>query len=587
MESAQADDLLVTNERAEQLKKASLTYKSITLTKRQLCDLELLLNGGFSPLKTFLGRQDYEAVLRDLRLSSGRLWPIPITLDVSADFARSLEPNESIALRDSEGFMPAVLTVEERWEPDKEREAELVYGTRSSSHPGVRYLNEEVKTTYISGKLEGIQLPLHYDFETLWDTPAEMRRLFDKMGWRRVLAFHSSNPMHRMHREMILTVAKEKEAHILLHPAVGVTKPGDLQYYARVHCYKAIQTHFPHDFAALSLLPLAMRMAGPREALWHALINQNYGCTHFIVGPDHASPPCQPSRPTSSGNRQATPGSSATEGQTDKFYGRFEAQEAAEKYADDLEIEIVPVGQWRYAPQKKRFLPLNVIGQQGLVFEKYKDNDLKLALERDQDVPDWFSYPSVVTELRKVYPSRNRQGFTLFFTGLSGSGKSTIAGILYAKLIESGSRPVSLLDGDIVRQNLSSELGFSKAHRDLNIRRIGFVASEITKNGGVAICAPIAPYRETRRSVRELIEQQGAFIEVHVSTPLEVCEARDRKGLYAKARKGVIPEFTGISDPYNVPEHPELDINTAELSPMEATQEVLLYLLKEGYIDER
>ena len=587
MEPVRSDDLLVTSERAEQLKKASLTYKSITLTKRQLCDLELLLNGGFSPLKTFMGKQDYETVLQDLRLSDGRLWPIPITLDVSADFARSLENGETVALRDSEGFMPAVLTVEEQWNPDKEREAELVYGTRSTGHPGVRYLNEEVKSTYISGKLEGIQLPLHFDFETLWDTPAEMRRLFDKMGWRRVLAFHSSNPMHRMHREMILTVAKEKEAHILLHPAVGVTKPGDLQYYARVHCYKAIQAHFPHDFAALSLLPLAMRMAGPREALWHALINQNYGCTHFIVGPDHASPPYQPSASTLAGKGRPISDSSAPDGQGDRFYGRFQAQEVAKTYAADLDIEIVPVRQWRYAPQKKRYLPLDTIGQQGLDFETYGDADLKQALERDQDVPDWFSYPNVVSELRRVYPSRNRQGITLFFTGLSGSGKSTLAGILYAKLIESGSRPVSLLDGDIVRQNLSSELGFSKEHRDLNIRRIGFVASEITKNGGVAICAPIAPYRETRRAVRELIEQHGAFVEVHVSTPLEVCETRDRKGLYAKARKGVIPEFTGISDPYNVPEHPELDINTAELSPMEAAQEVLLYLLKEGYIDER
>ncbi len=587
MEPVRSDDLLVASERAEQLKKASLTYKSITLKKRQLCDLELLLNGGFSPLKTFLGKQDHETVLQDLRLSDGRLWPIPITLDVSADFARSLEHGETVALRDPEGFMPAVLTVEEQWNPDKEREAELVYGTRSTGHPGVRYLNEEVKSTYISGKLEGIQLPLHFDFETLWDTPAEMRRLFDKMGWRRVLAFHSSNPMHRMHREMILTVAKEKEAHILLHPAVGVTKPGDLQYYARVHCYKAIQAHFPHDFAALSLLPLAMRMAGPREALWHALINQNYGCTHFIVGPDHASPPYQPSASTLAGKGRPISDSSAPDGQGDRFYGRFQAQEVAKTYAAELDIEIVPVRQWRYAPQKKRYLPLDTIGQQGLDFETYGDTDLKQALERDQDVPDWFSYPNVVSELRRVYPSRNRQGITLFFTGLSGSGKSTLAGILYAKLIESGSRPVSLLDGDIVRQNLSSELGFSKEHRDLNIRRIGFVASEITKNGGVAICAPIAPYRETRRAVRELIEQHGAFVEVHVSTPLEVCETRDRKGLYAKARKGVIPEFTGISDPYNVPEHPELDINTAELSPMEAAQEVLLYLLKEGYIDER
>ncbi|MCP3867953.1 MAG: bifunctional sulfate adenylyltransferase/adenylylsulfate kinase [Gammaproteobacteria bacterium] len=577
---------MVTGERAEQLKEASLSFKSVTLSKRQLCDLELLLNGGFTPLKGFLGQQDYDSVLENTRLSNGTLWPIPITLDVSSEFAESLNPGEQIALRDPEGFMPAVLRVEEKWEPDKAREAELVYGTHDDRHPGVRYLNEEVKGTYISGRLEGIQLPLHYDFETLWDTPNEMRRLFDKMGWRRVLSFHTSNPMHRMQREMILAMAKETEAHILLHPAVGVTKPGDLHYYARVHCYKAIQAHFPHNLAALSLLPLAMRMAGPREALWHAIVNQNYGCTNFIVGPDHASPP----HPASTGGSRDTLSHdtpvSGNQKSSYNFYSRFQAQEMAQEFADDLQIEILPVPQWRYAPDRKRFYPLPTIEKQGLEAESYNNSDLKRAFERDQDIPGWFSYPSVIDELRKVYPSRSRQGFTLFFTGLSGSGKSTVAGILYAKLIESGNRPVSLLDGDIVRQNLSSELGFSKAHRDLNIRRIGFVASEITKNGGVAICAPIAPYRETRRAVRELIEQQGAFIEIHVATPLDVCEGRDRKGLYAKARKGIIPEFTGISDPYNVPEHPELSIDTSELSPAQAAQEVLLFLFKEGYIDE-
>ncbi|MCB1857028.1 MAG: bifunctional sulfate adenylyltransferase/adenylylsulfate kinase [Gammaproteobacteria bacterium] len=563
--------LLVDEGRAAELKQASLAFQSITLSRRQLCDLELLLNGGLSPLQGFLGQVEYESVLDDMRLPDGSIWPIPIVLDVPVEFADKLQPGEQVALRDAEGFMPAVLTVEQVWRADKKREAEAVYGTESESHPGVEYLLRHVNQYYISGTLEGIQLPQHYDFETLWDTPAELHGLFSKMGWRRVLAFHTSNPIHRMQREMILQMAKECESHILLHPAVGVTKPGDLHYYARVHCYKAIHRHFPHNLAALSLLPLAMRMAGPREAIWHALVNRNYGCSHFLIGPNHASPPGSGAQSIGDGKH---------------FYGLFEAQELAIALAPEMGIEVVPVDSWQYAPQKQRFLPSTTIARDQLEGVEYTNTDLKRALTHDVDVPEWFSYPSVIEELRKVYPPRCRLGFTLFFTGLSGSGKSTIAGILYAKLIEAGGRPVSLLDGDVVRTNLSSELGFSKAHRDINIRRIGFVASEITKNGGVAICAPIAPYRETRRAVRELIEAHGAFIEIHVSTSLEVCEARDRKGLYAKARKGIIPEFTGISDPYNIPENPELRIDTGDLTPAQAAQQVILYLFKEGYIDE-
>ncbi|HEB96224.1 MAG TPA: bifunctional sulfate adenylyltransferase/adenylylsulfate kinase [Sedimenticola thiotaurini] len=563
----EATMLLVDDDRAEELKQASLGFKSITLSKRQLCDLELLMNGGFSPLTGFMGQAEYDAVLDTMKLPDGRLWPMPITLDVPAEFADGIEPGEQIALRDAEGFMPAVLTVEEIWQPDKAREAIAVYGTDSDRHPGVRHLLEQVQGTYLSGRLEGVQLPVHYEFETLWDTPEEMRSLFRKMGWNQVLAFHSSNPIHRLHRELILSSAKEHGCHILLHPAVGVTKPGDLHYYARVHCYKAIRHHFPHNLSALSLLPLAMRMAGPREALWHAIVNRNYGCSHFLVGPDHASPPLN--------------------GSDTRHYATYQAQELALKHQDDLGIRIVPAEEWRYAPSKKRFLPVSQLRKSGIEGESFSNSQLKQALTCNQEIPDWFSYPNVIQELSRAYPSRATQGFTLFFTGLSGSGKSTIAGILYAKLIESGSRPVTLLDGDIVRQNLSSELGFSKRDRDINIRRIGFVASEITKNGGVAICAPIAPYTETRRAVRELIEQHGAFIEIHVSTPLEVCEARDRKGLYAKARKGIIPEFTGISDPYEAPEHPEIDIDTSDLTPAQAAQMVLLYLFKEGYLDER
>lgn len=549
----------------EELKHVSGAYPSITLTQRQLCDLELLMNGAFTPLTGFMGKLAYESVLDSLSLPDGTMWPLPIVLDVTEQAAEKLSVGDRLALRDGEGFMPAVLTVEEIWQPDRPHEAEQVYGTGDLSHPGVRYLMNAVNPVYVGGRIQGVQAPLHHDFENLWDTPEEMRGLFGKLGWRRVVAFQTSKPMHRLQREITLKVAKQVQAHVLLHPTVGMTKPGDLQYYARVHCYQAIRRHFPHNLAMLSLLPLAMRMAGPREALWHAIVHQNYGCSHMVVGPKHAGPPLQAG--------------------DESFYDTDRSRALIDAHSGRLGIEIVHVEPHKYVPARQRFLGLSEIEGQGLESVEYTDAQLKNDLAMGEEPPEWFSYPEVVAELRKVYPPRNRQGMTLFFTGLSGSGKSTLAKIIYGKLVEGGRRPATLLDGDIVRQNLSSELGFSKKHRDLNIRRIGYVASEITKNGGIAICAPIAPYTETRRAVREMIEEHGAFIEIHVSTPLEECEARDRKGLYAKARKGLIPEFTGISDPYELPERAELTINTTDVTPMEAAQEIYLYLLREGYIE--
>ncbi|MBT8430561.1 MAG: bifunctional sulfate adenylyltransferase/adenylylsulfate kinase [Gammaproteobacteria bacterium] len=559
-------DLLVGPEQAEELKQTSGGYPSITLSQRQLCDLELLMNGAFTPLTGFMRQATYDAVLDSLSLPDGTLWPVPIVLDVTEKFAEKLSVGDRLALRDGEGFMPAVLTVEDIWQPDRRREAEKLYGTPDESHPGVRYLMHSVNPVYIGGRIEGVQAPVHHDFENLWDTPREMRALFKKSGWRRVVAFQTSKPIHRLQREIALEVAKQLQAHILLHPTVGMTKPGDLQYYARVHCYQAVSRHFPHNLAILSLLPLAMRMAGPREALWHAIVHQNYGCSHMIVGPKHAGPP-------------------PVQGDDAPFYDTAESRALIDAHAHRLGIEIVHVEPHQYVPSRQKFMGLSEMEEKGLEGVEYTDAQLRQDLAMGEEPPEWFSYPEVVDELRNVCPPRSRQGMTLFFTGLSGSGKSTLAKIIYGKLVEGGRRPATLLDGDIVRQNLSSELGFSKKHRDLNIRRIGYVASEITKNGGIAICAPIAPYTETRRAVREMIEDRGAFIEVHVATPLEVCEGRDRKGLYAKARKGLIPEFTGISDPYEVPERAELTIDTANVSPMEAAQEIYLYLLKEGYIE--
>jgi sulfate adenylyltransferase len=559
-------DLVVDETRAEELKLESSDFVSLTLNQRQVCDLELLLNGGYSPLGGFMGQAQYESVIDHMRLPDGMLWSIPVTLDVPDGLAEKIEPGQGVALRDGEGFMLAVLRVTDKWQPDRQREAAEVYGTTSLDHPGVRYLLERTHATCIGGSVEGAQLPVHYDFETLRDTPQDLRHLFTKMGWQNVVAFHTCKPMHRLHRELTLQAAKQAQANILLHPSVGMTKPGDLHYYARVHCYQAIRKHYPHNMAVLSLLPSAVRMAGPREVLLNAIIRQNYGCSHMIVGPEHAAPP---------GVRD--------DGQ--RFYPRYAAQKLMEKYQDELAITMVPVSELRYSPDSERFVSLAKLQEQGRAGEQLTDTELRHHMEHGQEIPAWFSYPDVLAALRKVYPPRSRKGITLFFTGLSGSGKSTLARILYAKFIEDGRRPVTLLDGDVVRLNLSSELGFSKEHRNINVRRIGFVASEITKNGGIAICAPIAPYTAMRRDVRDTIEQYGAFVEIHVATPLEVCEGRDRKGLYAKARAGIIPEFTGISDPYEVPEHPELRIDTTGKNPMQGVQEILLYLLREGYLD--
>ena len=557
--------LIVDDERARELAAESPDLPSITLGQRQLCDLELLLNGGFAPLDGFMDEAAYESVLECLRLPGGTLWPIPVTLDVDRPVAEALDPGTRVALRDDEGFMLAVLRVRTRWKVDKEREARCVYGTVSARHPGVRYLREQSGSHYLGGEIEGIQLPVHYNYEEYRHTPKELRRLFAKLGWRRVVAFHTRRPMHRLERDLTMQAAKSAEGHVLINPAASVAKAREPAYFARVKCYQAIMQYYPQGLTALSLLPLATREAGPREALWHAVIRGNYGCTHLIVGCDHASPP-----------GRATGG--------ERFYPPYAAQELIAQYQEELGVTMVPFRRHAYAPARRRFVEAGSEEGRGESLS-LSEPELVRRLVRGEGVPAWFSYPEVLKALRRVHPPRRLQGIVLFFTGLSGSGKSTLARILYGRFVEDGRRSVTLLDGDIVRRHLSSELGFSRAHRDLNVRRIGFVASEIAKNAGVAICAPIAPYASTRRTVREMIEAHGAMIEIHVATPLDVCEARDRKGLYAKARRGLIQGFTGISDPYEAPERPEIRIDTSDLTPAQAAEDIYLYLLREGYLD--
>ncbi len=557
-------DLQADAETSRELRGASRDWPSWDLTPRQICDLELLLNGAFSPLDGFLRRADYEAVCASLRLSSGLLWPLPIMLDVHETLAAGLKPGGTLALRDAEGVMLAALHVEDVWQPDREAEAEQVFGTRSREHPGVAHLlGAGTHPFYVGGRLEGVQPPTHYDFRELRHTPAELRAEFAKLGWRRIVAFQTRNPMHRAHQELTLRAAKEQQASLLIHPVVGLTKPGDVDHYTRVRCYEALLPRYPQHTVKLSLLNLAMRMAGPREALWHAIIRKNHGCTHLIVGRDHAGP-----GQDSSGK---------------PFYGPYDAQELVARHEVELGIGMLPFRQMVYVPSLDQYQPDDEVAA-GLPTLDVSGTELRARLNDGREIPEWFTFPGVVRELRRRHPARQRQGFTVFFTGLSGSGKSTIANVLLVKFLELGGRPVTLLDGDVVRRHLSSELGFSKEHRDLNIRRIGFVASEITKNGGIAVCAPIAPYEAVRQDVRRMIEPLGGFCLVHVATPLEVCEQRDRKGLYAKARAGLVKEFTGISDPYEAPPQAEVVIDTSAVSPAEAAQAIILCLEKAGYV---
>lgn len=556
-------NLFVDEQKAQELRAAAKDWASWDLTGRQICDLELLMNGGFSPLTGFMKKADYEGVCDNMRLSDGSLWPMPIVLDVTETFAEGIKEGQSIALRDAEGVMLAELKVEEKWIPDREREAQQVYGTTNPEHPGVAHLLQRTNPVYLGGSIQGVQEPVHYDFRLLRSSPSELRSEFKRLGWRKVVAFQTRNPMHRAHQELTLRAAKEEEANLLIHPVVGMTKPGDVDHYTRVRCYQALLPHYPQHTVALSLLPLAMRMAGPREAVWHALIRKNHGCTHFIVGRDHAGPGSD-----SSGN---------------PFYGPYDAQDLMKEVQEEIGVQMVPFKMMVYVERDDAYMPIDELpeGTQSL---SISGTELRARLADGRDIPSWFTFPEVVKELRKSHPPRQKQGFTVFFSGLSGSGKSTIANALMVKMLEMGGRPVTLLDGDLVRKNLSSELGFSKEHRDLNIKRIGFVASEITKNGGIALCAPIAPYDAVRKDVRELISGVGGFILVHVATSLEECERRDRKGLYAKARAGIIKEFTGISDPYEEPVDAEMVIDTIDITPEEAAQEVILHLEKEGYI---
>ncbi|WP_056009693.1 bifunctional sulfate adenylyltransferase/adenylylsulfate kinase [Dethiosulfatarculus sandiegensis] len=539
--------------------------ESMALNNSALVTLELLLTGAFAPVDKYLGSQDCDRVIRDMRLGSGAIFPLPVTLEVSADLASRLACQDKLALRDPEGFLLALLTVEEVWQPDFVKEAELIWELGNpEENPLAKAYCQKQGHYRVSGPVQKVSVPVHHDFSYLRATPSAMKAFINKNSWERVISYHSTYTLHRAEYEQTRQAAKEADAHILLHPVAAIAPVGDRSHYSRIRSYQKALNLYPRDLATLSLIPLEPWGAGPREALWHALVRKNYGATHIMIDKNHGEPPFH-----------------LWEGSP--FYADWKAFDLVSAHQKELGITPVKLPEMAFSLSKGKHLPVALMNKTD-VSPQLTPKEVRRRLETGRSIPEWHSFPEVLEELKKAYPPRNEQGFTVFLTGLSGSGKSTLAKVLVSKFLELGTRAVTLLDGDLVRKNLSSELNFSKEHREINVKRIGFVASEITKNGGIAICAPIAPYEESRRHNRDLIGSLGGYIEVYISTPLEVCEQRDPKGMYAKARAGLVKGFTGIDDPYQAPENAELEIDFTDLTPEQGAERVMLYLAQEGYL---
>jgi sulfate adenylyltransferase len=554
-------NLVITGAEREILREQANHYPSVQISDRALHDLELLAIGGYSPLDRFMGKADYQRVLTEMRLADGTLFPIPITLTIKKE---DLPTNsEWIAIRDSRLNLIAVMKMEEVFTWDPVREQRLVLGTTDSRHPLVSEM-EQWGDLCISGELKVINLPTYYDFVDIRRMPMETRTMLEEMGNRNVVAFQTRNPMHRVHEELTKLAADEIGGSLMIHPVVGMTKPGDVDHFTRVRVYKAlVENYYPKENTVLSLLPLAMRMAGPREAVWHAIIRRNYGANHFIVGRDHAGP----------GNDSAG----------NPFYGPYEAQEMMKQYEDEIGVKMVPFLWMVYLPDDEKYVPVDQVPEGAKVNTISGTQVREDYLSKGILLPEWFTRKETAEILSEVHPPKRKQGLTLWFTGLSGCGKSTIASALIPMLMEHG-RQATVLDGDVVRTHLSKGLGFSKEDRDINILRIGYVAGEIARHNGTVVCAAISPYRNTRNEARKM-SGEDRFVEIFVNTPLEVCEARDIKGLYAMARRGEIKGFTGIDDPYEEPQNAEITLNTIDSTPEELAREIIGYLQEQGFIN--
>lgn len=553
-------NLLVPEGDAAALREHANHLQSVQLSRRAVCDLEMLAIGAFSPLDRFMGQADCQRVMDEMRLADGTLFPMPITLPVDAD--TGLLVGQEIALRDTSNEILAVMTIEEIYAWNRDEMAQKVFGTVDDRHPLVAEMHRWGKLN-ISGPLRVIQLPKHYDFQNLRLTPSEVRARLETTGHENVVAFQTRNPLHRVHEELTKRAIEEVDGVLLLHPVVGMTRPGDVDSYTRVRTYKALANHhYDPDRILLSLLPLAMRMGGPREALWHAIIRRNYGANHLIVGRDHAGP----------GN----------DSNGKPFYGPYDAQELVEQYSEEVGVKMVPFQMLVYLPDEDRYEEVSKIPQHIRTANISGTQVREEYLLNGKPLPQWFTRPEVAEILAEMNPPRYRQGVCVWLTGLARAGKSTTAQILTILLQERG-RSVTLLDGDVVRTHFSDELGFSKEDRDANVRRIGFVASEIVQHGGVVICAAVSPYRSTRNEARNMVGGEH-FVEVFVDAPLEVCESRDSKGLYAKARRGEIKGFTGIDDPYEAPRNPELHLDSLTYPAEDNAHKILAYLLEKGFV---
>lgn len=553
-------NLLVSEEEREDLRVKAASLPRVQCSARNVCDLELLATGGFSPLSGFMNRADYDRVLEEMRLSSGVLFPLPVTLTVKKDAGVALD--EELALADQHNNVLAVMRVEEIFEFDAEHEARLAYGTNDLRHPLVAEMNSWGELC-VSGQMRVLQLPRYYDFRALRLSPIEVRERLASLGRANVVAFQTRNPLHRAHEELTARAAREIDGALLLHPVVGLTKPGDIDHFTRVRSYKVLaERYYDPSRMMLALLPLAMRMAGPREALWHAIIRRNFGANHLIVGRDHASP--------------------GRDSKDRPFYGPYDAQELVAQHSDEIGVKPMPFSELLYIPEEDRYEETTRIPEGKRTASISGTEVRENYLQRGRALPSWFTRPEVASILAEAHPPRHQQGFCLWFTGLSGAGKSTTAEILTTRLLEHG-RQVTVLDGDVVRTHLSKGLGFSKEDRDTNIRRIGFVAAEIARHGGGVICAAVSPYRATRNECRAMVGSDR-FIEIFVDAPLDVCEQRDVKGMYRLAREGKIKNFTGIDDPYEPPHNPELVIDTVARSAEENAELILAYLVGQGFV---
>lgn len=553
-------NLMTPGEERGELKRHAASLPQIQLSERAVCDLELLATGGFSPLETFLGRADHERVIEEMRLSDGTLFPIPLTLTMGTDVHVKLD--SEVALRDSYNNLLALMRVEEIFPWDRVREARAVCGTTDPRHPLVAEMNSW-GALCLTGKLRVLDLPPRYDFRNLRLTPAEVRGRLRRLGHKNVVAFQTRNPLHRAHEEMTKRAAQTVAGTLLLHPVVGMTKPGDIDHYTRVRSYRMLsELYYDQSRTLLALLPLAMRMAGPREALWHAIIRRNYGANYLIVGRDHASP--------------------GKDSRGQAFYEPYAAQELLALHAEEIGVKPLPFSEFIYLPEEDRYEESSRVAASARAATISGTEVRENYLQRGKRLPRWFTRPEVAAILEQAHPPRHRQGVCLWFTGLSGAGKSTTANVLTVKLLENG-RQVTVLDGDVVRTHLSQGLGFSKTDRDLNIRRIGYVASEIVRHGGLVICAAVSPYRHTRNECRAMVGSDN-FIEIFVDTPLEVCEARDAKGIYRRARAGEIKHFTGIDDPYEPPLSAEVVLDTVTRSEEDNAELIFTYLVEQGFI---